>query len=182
MRLGSLVYGRVALEVALETWKEKPIDEVTLLSLLERYYKDLLQRKSGMSSWCLWDRYARLFFSDPKGFLESLKDYPLIAPQPEVPILIMLSEEDEVRLEEIYHTVFLEKDFARRQEAYLRNRRRLHERTLRLLSERAGANLPPPWENTSFRLVSFGCLETYYHRNTGFRWRKEDLEGEIWVL
>lgn len=184
VRRGSLVYGRVALEVAREVWQnqDKPIEEATLSTLLETYYQCLLQRKSGTSSWCLWDRYARLFFYDQKGLLESLKDYPLIDPQPEVPVLVMLSEEDETRLEEIYYTVFREKDLAKRQEAYLRNRRWLHERTLRLLHKRAIANLPPTWKDTSFRWVSFEFFETYYDRNTGFRWRKEDLEGEVWIL
>jgi len=176
------VYGRVALEVAKEVWKGECMDETGLSALLNEYYQRFLDRKSELPSLKLWERYARLLFFDPKGILESLKDYPLIEPRAEVPVIVMLSEGDECYLERIYIELFKEKDISKRQEAYLRNRRWLHERTLRLLPERTIANLPPSWRDTSFRWVPFRSIDNYYHKDTGFRWREEDLGEEVWML
>ncbi|MDQ7032459.1 MAG: CRISPR-associated helicase Cas3' [Desulfonauticus sp.] len=182
LRRSGLIYGKVTLEVAREVWKGEPIDEINLSDLLEKYFENLLQRKSDEPSWCLWEKYSRLFFSDPKGLLSTLKDYPLISEQPETPVLVMLSKDDEKILEQIYESVFKEKDFLKRKEAYLKHRTWLHQRTLRLLNTRALKNLPPAWEDTSFRWIPCDQLKHFYKKDTGFRWREEDISEDIWVL
>ncbi|MCF6191903.1 MAG: CRISPR-associated helicase Cas3', partial [Candidatus Hydrothermae bacterium] len=181
---GSRIYGRVAMEVAREVWKgEKVLDEGELNDLLEGYYTRLLERGTQMVSQRMWFHYARLSFSDPRGFLETLKDYPLITYRAEVPILVMLSREDEEVLERFRGEVLEEReDWNLRQEAYLRYRVWLHEHTLRVLTERVRKNLPPEWEGTGFRWIPYDQLATYYDLETGFRWLEEDLEEEVWVL
>lgn len=186
-RRGGLVYGSVAMDVAQEVLQglrdDDVWDEVKLRMRLAAYYDLLLRRGSQERSWCLWERYARLGFYDPRGLEESLKDYPLIVSRGEIPVLVMLSEQDEDLLEHFRQEVLEEReDIGKRQEAYLRYRTWLHEHTLRILEARLRRNLPPEWEGMGFRWIPYRQLEDYYDLMTGFRWKEEDLEGEVWVL
>lgn len=178
------VYGRVALDVAREVWDGSLMAEADLVRLLrEKYYPELRLRRDLLSgSERLWNLYGRMMFLDPAGFRESLRDFPLIAPRREVPVLVMLSKADEDRLEEVWEEVFQGEDFETRTEAYLRHRRWLHERTLRVLESRVRVNLPPAWKDTGYRWVPYGQLSAYYDGETGYRWRFEEVEGDVWML
>ena len=123
-----------------------------------------------------------MHFSDRTGFYTSLSDYPLIAYRGEVPVVVMLSKEDEKRFHKFYSEVFLEKDIGKRQEAFLSHRKWFYSRMLKILEGRLIKNLPPEWEDTKLRWIPFGQLEDYYDNFTGFRWREEDLKNEVWIL
>ena len=181
---GNQVYGAVAMDASRAVWSgKKALGEQELLELLPTYYAQVLERGTTQPSRCLWEKYARLLFFDPRGFTESLRDYPLIAHRGEVPVLVMVSEEDMDRLERFRQEVLEQKgDVRARHEAFLKHRLWLHERTLRVLETRIRQNLPPEWEGTGFRWIPYDQLETYYDWDTGYRWRKEDLEDEVWVL
>ncbi len=179
---GSRVYGKIPLEITQELWKKESVEEIETFPLVEEYFNTLIMRSSEKPSWCLWEYYSKLLFSDASGLRETLKDYPLIAPKDEVSVLVMLSPEDEENLENLYYSLFKEKDFLKRREVYLKNRKWLHERTLKILSERVLNNLPPSWKDTYFRWVPYSQLEDFYDIATGFKWRKEDLEKEVWII
>ena len=179
---GSRVYGRVALEVARQVWEGEEIDDPELYERLGNYFSLLLERISQERSLDLWEAYCRLYFSDRTGLYTTLADYPLIVHRGELPILVMLSPEDEERLESFYKEVFEEKDIRKRQEAYLTHRQWFYNRMLKILEARLIQNLPPEWRETGFRWIPFDQLEKYYDLHTGFRWREEDLKQEVWIL
>ncbi len=179
---GSYVYGRVALEVVREVWKGEVLDDERLYQRLGDYFSLLLKRISQEKSVELWEAYCHLRFSDRTGFYETLGDYPLIAYRDEMSVLVMLSPEDEERLEQFYKEVYEEKDLNKKQESYLIHRQWLYDRMLKILGIRARQNLPPEWKESKFRWVPFRQLKEYYSEHIGYLWRKEDLEQEIWIL
>lgn len=179
---GSRIYGRVSLDVSREVWPGVRITDADLYVRLKDYFERLTQRISLLQAAELWETYCRLSFSDQTGFLKSLQNYPLIAQKADVPVLVMLFREDEEHLDRFFNEVLKERDLRKRQEAFLRHRMWWYERTLKILEPRILQNPPPVWEDTRYRWIPHDDLKIYYDKQTGFRWREEDLKEEVWVV
>jgi CRISPR-associated endonuclease/helicase Cas3 len=160
------------------------LEEPEFVGLVERYFVETRRRKSQETSDRLWQAYLGLQYDGKScGNALCLSNFHLIEEMPSVPIFVALCGEDENWLRNFFTPrVLEEKDWKRRQEAYLRYRRYLHERMLQVPEFRAEKNPPPLWgPSRTLRWVPSDQLNEYYDLETGFRWATEDLD-RAWIV
>ncbi len=177
------VYGAVHLQVAKQLLSNVThLDEPEYARLVERYFAETKKRKSQDDSHRLWQAYTFLRYDD-KDCSEKpcLSEFRLIEEMPQISVFVALCAEDERWLREVFTPqVLKEKDWKRRQEAFLRHRRFLYEHVLQVPEFRAKKNAPPEW-STGLRWVPVGQLGDFYDLETGFRWADEDLD-RAWIV
>ncbi|KUK27784.1 MAG: CRISPR-associated HD domain protein [Acetothermia bacterium 64_32] len=178
------VYGPVHIYVAERLLGgSRQLPEPKYAVLVERYFQETRERKSQQKSRDLWDAYVRLRydFARNRADLPCLSDFQLIEQMPSIPVYVSLCAEDEKWLREVFSPQVLEeKDWRRRQEAYIHYRYYLHERMLQIPEFRAKKNPPPVW-NLGLYWIPYGQRDQYYDLETGFRWAKDELE-KAWIV
>ena len=179
------VYGVVHMQQAKELLKDvNRLPEPKYAALVERYFRQVQGLKSQQKSRALWQAYLRLRYDgDNCGDVPCLSNFRLMDEMPTVPVFVALTEEDATWLAEVFTPqVLREKDWRRRQEAYIRWRRHLHERLLQVPEFRARENPPPLWDASRvLRWVPPGQLDEFYDLETGFKWAEEDLD-RAWIV
>jgi len=150
--------------------------------LVERYFQEAQARKSQQESQDLWRAYQHLRYDgDNCGNAPCLSNFRVIEEIPSVPVFVPLCKADEYWIQYFFTPqVLREKDWKRRQEAYLRHRRYLHERMLQVPEFRAKKNPPPEW-HSGLRWIPINQLDDFYDLETGFRWLDEELD-QAWIV
>jgi len=176
------VYGAVHTYLAKRLLLEGPREreEPEYAELVERYFREARERLSQQKSKELWRAYTRLAYDcleDP-----TLREFHLIESPEQVSIFVALSlKRERWLLETFKREVLEERDRQRRQTAYLRHRRELHELMVRPLLQRASQNLPPALADPQgLRWVPYGQLERFYDLETGFVWEPEEI-ARAWI-
>lgn len=179
------VYGVVHIQQAKEMLKGIcHLAEPEYAWLVERYFRQVEGLKSQATSERLWQAYLGLRYDGNNcGDVPCLSDFRLIEEMPTVPVFVALTPEDRTWLAEVFTPqVLKERDWQRRQEAYIRWRRYLHERMLQVPEFRAEKNPPPLWDDSQvLRWVPYNQFEEYYDLETGFKW-KEDVLDQAWIV
>jgi len=179
------VYGAVHMQQAKELLKDvNRLPEPKYAALVERYFRQVQGLKSQEDSRNLWEAYLRLRYDGSDcGDVPCLSNFHLIDEMPTVPVFVALTKEDATWLAEVFTPQVLEeKDWRRRQEAYIRWRRHLHERMLQVPEFRAKKNPPPLWDASRvLRWVPHDQLDEFYDLETGFKWAAEDLD-KAWIV
>ena len=172
------VYGRVHLWSTLEMLKDGEYSEDVYIQKVEEFFSKLPERKNTEESERIWRAFLKLDFHREDGI--SVSSFQLIEEGPQVPIFVMLTEEDEAVLSRFRGQVLQEKDRDRRMEAYLSLRRQFHERLITPRLKRAERNLPPQVEGSKeIRQIPRSQIEEFYDLETGFIWLPGE-EGRIW--
>ncbi len=179
------VYGTVHIHIA-RTLLEgvTRLEEPAFAELVERYFREAQARKSQQESEALWRAYQRLRYDGSNcGDVPCLSNFRLIDQMPSVPVFVALTEADADWLAEVFTPQVLEeRDLGRRQEAYLRHRRYLHERMLQIPEFRARKNPPPLWgPSRTLRWVPPEQMDEFYDPEIGFRWLEEELD-QAWIV
>jgi CRISPR-associated endonuclease/helicase Cas3 len=176
------VYGAVHTYLAKRLLLEGPQErgEHEYAELVERYFQEARERLSQEKSEELWRAYTRLSYDrleDP-----TLSEFRLIESPKQLTIAVALTPKRERWLLETFkREVLEERDRQRRQTAYLRHRRELHDLTVRPLLQRASQNLPPALADPEgLRWVPYGQLERFYDLETGFVWEPEEI-AKAWI-
>ncbi len=179
------VYGTVHIHTAQSLLEGVTrLEECNFAALVERYFQKAQARKSQQESQELWRAYCHLRYDGKNcGDVPCLSNFQLIEEIPSVPVFVALTEEDATWLAEVFTPQVLEEsDLGRRQEAYLRHRRYLHERMLQIPEFRARRNPPPLRKNSrTLRWIPPGQMDEFYDPETGFRWMEEELD-QAWIV
>lgn len=172
------VYGVIHLHNSLRMLKDGEYAEDIYIRKVEDFYCKVYKRKNIEESEKIWRAFSRLdFYRDDS---VSVGDFQLIEEGPQVPIFVVLTEEDNVILSKLRNQVFREKNRDKRMEAYLSLRRPFHERLLTPRLERAEQNLPPKVEESrELRQIPRIWIEEFYDLETGFIWLPGEKE-RIW--
>ncbi len=179
------VYGAVHLQQARRLLEGvSRLAEPEYARLVEHYFQQVRELKSQDESRTLWQAYLQLRYNGKNcGDVPCLSNFHLIEEMPTVPVFVVLTEDDETWLAEVFTPqVLQEKEWKRRQEAYIRLRRHLHERLLQVPEFRAKKNPPPLWgASRVLRWVPHTQLDEFYDLETGFKWAEEDLD-RAWIV
>ena len=144
--------------------------EDTYIQEVERFFKKVHERIDADQSREIWKAFLRLDFY--REDLPSVSDYRLIAEGPQVPIFTVLTDEDEIVLQQFKERVLQEKDFKKRRRAHLLWRKAFHERLITPRLERAIQNLPPKVEESrELHFIPKDQVEDFYDLETGFKWQ-----------
>lgn len=172
------VYGAIHVHRSLQMLEDGEYQEDIYIQKVENFYRKVYEGKDTEESKEIWKAFSRLDFYRDDGV--SVSNFQLIEEGPQVPIFVVLTEEDEVILSRFRNQVLREKDRDRRMKEYLSLRRQFHERLITPRLERAEQNLPPQVEESrELRQIPRSQVGEFYNLETGFIWLPGE-KGRIW--
>ena len=172
------VYGAIHLRNSLKMLEDGEYTEDIYIQKVEEFYRIVYESKDIEESERIWRAFSRLNFHREDKV--SVSSFQLIEEGPQVPIFVVLTEEDETILSQFQDRVLCEKDRDRRIEEYLSLRKSFHERLITPRLERAEQNLPPQVEGSrELRQIPRSQIKEFYDLETGFIWLLGE-EGRIW--
>ncbi|MDK2946101.1 MAG: CRISPR-associated endonuclease/helicase Cas3 [Geotoga sp.] len=178
--LSKRVYGSGHIQIALEILNELPneIPEELYKNIVEKYFFKLKSIISSRKSTEIVEAYKELKFYAENDV--SLSDFKIIEERPTVSIFVIQDDTDEEVFKN-FLKISRETDPFRRSNLFLRNRREIENRILRIPVDRAKNNLPPCIEEfKNIRFIDQYNLDTFYDLDIGFKFETNTGDSLIW--
>lgn len=173
------VYGIGHIQIALEILNELPpeIPEEMYKTIVEKYFYKLKNILSSKEAKNILNAYRKLSFYDESEI--SLKDFKIIDERPTISVFVIQDESDE-KIFELFLRILKEEDAYKKSFLFLKNRREIESRILRIPEFRARKNLPPLIEYSKrLRFINKDSLCVYYDLETGFKFDFSEDNNEV---
>jgi CRISPR-associated endonuclease/helicase Cas3 len=173
------VYGIGHIQVALEILNELPteIPEEMYKAIVEKYFYKLKNILSSNEAEKILNAYRTLNFYDESEI--SLKDFKIIDERQTTNVFVIQDESDE-KIFELFLRILKEEDAYKKSFLFLKNRREIENRILRIPEFRAVKNLPPLIEYSKrLRFINKDSLCIYYDIETGFKFDFSEDNNEV---
>ena len=161
----SYIYDKILLSATKDIFTKKEYEEKEALYLIEKYFKELIKRKSLSDSEKLLEcLYSLKFSAEKTDEINSIADFKLIESQPFKTDVFIQTDEEAVQIWEEFKRIMGIKDIFERKKAFNHIKRDFYNH---IVSVPIKDNIPP--EYNGFYYVPKDNLKDYYDEKTGYK-------------